>query len=579
MIKRYLFTFTLIIAIPVFLLMAGFFRLFETALIHHLSTQSLDATKQLAQGLDEEAKRIALLASALSHDETLLSLAQTYSRSINPSESYQAAHRISEQLDSLLSYTNLVGAIFFFFKGKNMLYNRNIQIDVTDQVKQSDWYQRVLQYPGKTHILQTFAQHTPQKSTGVFLSCAIAINDPSGTRGPEMILVSFKSQIASNILLQQDHEETGSLWILNAANDIILEQHPNNPERELLLNLVVSEGEQTLKNHRGKFLVVSHLVPYADMKLVRIFDHAVFTRGIRQYSWYARISLVGLVGLFFVFTAVFFRSIIIPIQHVIQKMKQVGKGDMTVQVAAKGMAELNALCHTFNLMVARIRDLTHQIEHKERQRARAEFDALQFQINPHFLSNTLNAIKMMATMVRANNIQKMTRALMTILSASFRTPDALSPLQDQLTNLESYTYIMKVRFGDSFDVVTTIDEDITRLYALRMLLQPILENSILHGIREIECKGRIDITGWREQDRLYLQIADNGIGIPPDTMATVWDNVRHSHKGLNGIGIRNVHERIRLNYGQGYGLSIHSVFGKGTRVTFTLPVIEREKNV
>jgi two-component system sensor histidine kinase YesM len=578
MIKRYLFTFTLIIAIPVFLLLAGFFRLFETALIRNLSAQSLDTTQQIAQRLDEEAKRIALMASALAHNEMLLSYVQTYCRATNSSESYQATHRVSEQLDSLLSYTNQVGAIFFFFKKKNMLYHRNIQIAVTDQAKQSDWYQRVLQHPGKTFILQTFAPHTEQRSAGVFLSCAIAMDTHPEEPGLEMILVSFKSQIASNIFLQHDHDETGSLWILNAADDIILEQ-PGSPERELLLNLSVSAEEQTLKNHRGKFLVISHPVPYANMKLVKIFNHTIFTRNIRQYAWYARMALAGIVGLFFIFTAAFFRSIIRPLKNVSQKMEQVGQGDMSVQVAAEGMAELNALSHTFNLMVSRIRELTHQIEQKEHQRAQAEIDALQFQINPHFLSNTLNAIKMMATMVHAENIQKMTGALMTILSASFRNAGALSQLKDQLANLESYTYIMKVRFGNSFDVVTTINEDIKGLYVLKMLLQPVLENSILHGIREVERKGRIDIAGWRKQDRLYLQITDNGIGIPPDTLSSTWNRTGHPHQGLNGIGIRNVHERIRLNYGEEYGLSIHSVLGKGTRVTFTLPVIEGKQHV
>ena len=255
-------------------------------------------------------------------------------------------------------------------------------------------------------------------------------------------------------------------------------------------------------------------------------------------------------------------------------MEQVGQGDMHVQVETSGIAELNSLCESFNRMVEKIRQLTKQIEVKERQREQAEIEALQCQINPHFLANTLNSIKMMAAMVGAENIRKMTGALMHILTESFSHDGALVSLEKELDNLEHYVYIMKVRFGDSFDVTFDIQAEIKTLWMLKMLIQPILENAILHGVRGLERKGELRIKGWRQEDRLYLEVADNGVGMSPEMLSSIWDHKVHPHKGLHCIGIRNVHERIRLNYGNAYGLKIRSELDNGTTVTLGLPVID-----
>ncbi len=123
MVKRYLITFTLIIAIPIFLVLVLLFRLFETTLVEYLSKQSLEATRQIAQGIDEEAKRIALMVSALANDEELLSRVYEYSLSATPAETLLASRQISGQLDRLFNYTNQVGAVFFFFKDKDILFH------------------------------------------------------------------------------------------------------------------------------------------------------------------------------------------------------------------------------------------------------------------------------------------------------------------------------------------------------------------------------------------------------------------------------------------------------------------------
>ncbi len=432
---------------------------------------------------------------------------------------------------------------------------------------------------GKTHILQTFSLQAEKHIKGLFISCAICPSDEAVMQGLEMMIISFKSRVYSDILLRQNREDAGNILILSADNEVILDSEgiknlyltfPDRPN---------SDGARTIKNDQGKFLVISQLMPYMGMRIIKIFDYAQLTGSVRQYLLYARVTLLVLVLLFFVYTGTFFRSIIRPLRKVILNMRQVGKGDMNVQVEAEGIAELNSLCETFNRMVEKIKLLTKQIELKEKQRAQAEIEALQCQINPHFLSNTLNSIRMMASMVGAESIRKMTGALMRILTESFSYHEAIVPLETEIANLEQYIYIMKVRFGDSFEVTFDLDGEIKTFHIMKMLMQPILENAILHGVREIERKGWIRIKGWKDEDRLYLQIDDNGVGISEETLRSLWQEKTHPHKGVSCIGIRNVHERIRLNYGNEYGLTIQSEVGQGTSVTLALPVIEGKEDV
>lgn len=579
MVRRYLLSFTLIIAIPIFLILVLFFRMFETTLVDNLSQQSLETAKQVAEGINEEAKRIAILASALANNQELLALAYTYNASTSSAEAYLASRRISSHFNILFNYLNQVGAVFLLFREKEILFHRNIPISLSPQYHQDPWYHDVLHAPGQTHILQIFSLDDEVNSGGLFLSCAICPGKEARANGLDMIVVSFKSQTYSDILLRQSRQSTGNTLIVNTASQVILDPDGMGKLYLTLPNFPPADGDQIITTPQGKWLVISSLMPYTGMRIVKMFEYDSLTGSIRKYARYAKIALLGLILLFFAYSGTFFRSIIRPLRKVILNMERVGQGNMNVQVKTEGLAELNHLCDAFNRMVEKIRLLTTQIEVKERQRAQAEIDSLQAQINPHFLSNTLNSIKMMAALVGADSIRKMTNALMSILTESFSSNGTLTSLDKEIANLEHYLYIMKVRFGDNFEMIFEIPGEIKALHLMKMLLQPILENAILHGIRSIDRKGDLKLAGWRQDQQLYLEVSDNGVGMSPETLQSIWENQAHPHKGLHGIGIRNVHERIRLNYGEPYGLTIMSAPAQGTVVTLVLPVIEGEDRV
>ena len=152
MLRRYLITFMLIIVIPTFLILALFLRVFESALVENLSKQSLESTQQIETGLNEEVKRIALLTSALAHDEELLSLLYTYHQASTPAETLLASRQIAIQLDTLFNYTSQIGAVFFFFTNEDMFAHRNIPITLNAAHKKETWYQNVLRGIGIRNV-------------------------------------------------------------------------------------------------------------------------------------------------------------------------------------------------------------------------------------------------------------------------------------------------------------------------------------------------------------------------------------------------------------------------------------------
>ena len=231
-------------------------------------------------------------------------------------------------------------------------------------------------------------------------------------------------------------------------------------------------------------------------------------------------------------------------------------------------------------MITEVERLTSERQRHEQERARLELEALRLQINPHFLTNTLNSIKMMAQISNAEPIRRMTAALMRVVSSSFRGGDSLGPLGEELDLLDQYLLIMRVRYGDTFDVRIGVPEELRGLHVLRMLLQPLVENSILHGLQGLDRRGEIVIDASRVADSgtelLVLDVRDNGRGAPAAVLEAALAEPPEHHGGMTSIGLANVRRRIVLNHGSGFGIDLESTPGSGTTVRLRLPMIRGE---
>ena len=239
----------------------------------------------------------------------------------------------------------------------------------------------------------------------------------------------------------------------------------------------------------------------------------------------------------------------------------------------------NQMLRSSNEMLDREKQYSHQLEEKndaieleQRLKRRAELQALQAQINPHFLYNTLDSIRWKAEAAGAEDISQMVRDLANFFRIGLSRGREIIPLEQEICHVRSYLDIQKMRYGDRLDYQIRIPEELKKLYTVKLLIQPLAENSIYHGIKESDRKGTILITAGEEPEGFYLCVRDDGLGISQETLTILnADLKRGVTVSDGGYGIFNVNERIRLYFGCDYGLELRSCAGEWTEAVIHLP--------
>jgi two-component system sensor histidine kinase YesM len=255
-------------------------------------------------------------------------------------------------------------------------------------------------------------------------------------------------------------------------------------------------------------------------------------------------------------------------------MKIVEKGDFDVKLKLTNRNEIGELCKTFNKMTRKVNKLINEVFIEKIRQKDLELQMLQNQINPHFLYNTLESIHMIAETNRDEKISIMAQSLGRILRFSISMKQDRVTIQEELNHLIDYIALQKVRFNNLFDITVNIDESIYKNLIIKMILQPIVENSIYHGLENIVEGGRINISGYVENSFVIFEIIDNGTGMDKTQVTNLNDYINGYNNFYKSIGLKNVNKRIKLYYGAEYGIEIFSTMGEGTKVKVILPCIE-----
>lgn len=265
------------------------------------------------------------------------------------------------------------------------------------------------------------------------------------------------------------------------------------------------------------------------------------------------------------------RMIVKNIEKLTWNMKEVKKGNLEVTVTSDSKDEIGELIQGFAEMVERIKTLIEEVYEGKISLKEYEMKALQAQINPHFLYNSLSLINWKAIEADEKDISKITLALSKFYRTALNKGNSVMPLQDEISNVKSYLDIQLMMHDYEFDVEIDIDESMYYYDTPNLILQPLIENAIDHGIDlKTEGRGKITIRGWSEGEIMYLSVEDNGIGMDEEVAQNILT------QKSKGYGVRNVNERIKLTYGAEYGLTIESKEGEGTKITVKIPVVIRK---
>ena len=267
--------------------------------------------------------------------------------------------------------------------------------------------------------------------------------------------------------------------------------------------------------------------------------------------------------------------ITVPIRNLERSVNEIERGNLNTVVDAQGSYEIRHLSQSVQSMARQIQVLMADVVSEHEKKRRQEFDTLQSQINPHFLYNTLDIIVWMIENEKPDQAVKVVTALARFFRISLSRGRSIITVRDELEHVRNYLMIQNMRFKNRFTYTIEAEEEILDLASLKLMLQPLVENAIYHGMEFMDGDGEIMVRAWREDKELYFQVEDNGLGMTQEQIKRLFSDQPHtgSSRG-SGIGVKNVNERIRLYFGGEYGLSIESEPDEGTVVTIRLPAVE-----
>jgi two-component system sensor histidine kinase YesM len=277
------------------------------------------------------------------------------------------------------------------------------------------------------------------------------------------------------------------------------------------------------------------------------------------------------------------RSISKPLYALVASMNQVKVGHFPTLIRDKSQDELGVVTEHFNKMVEDLKFLINELKRKEKLKRLAELKALQAQINPHFLSNTLNTISWLAKVQKADNISNVINDFIELLRASMGKGGEFATIKEEVEYVKNYLNIMAYKYYDKFSVHYEVEEEVLHYQTLKFLLQPIVENAVLHGIEPMKGHGHIVIKAYKIEEDLKISITDNGVGINAEEMSKLMQKKQDvqqtggSGDRLSGIGIWNVDQRIKLSFGEDYGISILSVPELYTTIEIAIPIVTEEE--
>lgn len=281
------------------------------------------------------------------------------------------------------------------------------------------------------------------------------------------------------------------------------------------------------------------------------------------------IIFMGLALFFSLFLA---RSITGRISKVVHQMSSVKNGPPIPMPPADSTDEVGELIDTYNYMSVEMQDLIKREQHTAESLRIAEFNALQAQINPHFLYNTMDMINWMAKEGRNDEVSEVVQRLSRFYKLTLSKKNTINSIADELEHTKIYVELMNMRHGDAIDLVIDMPDELSNFSIPKLTLQPIVENSIIHGILEKPEKcGTLIITGWEEGDDIVILVSDDGVGIPEDKIEDILRPVPSQNAKGSKVAISNIHSRLIILCGEGYGLSYSSKPGEGTEVTIRIP--------
>ncbi|MCX7711669.1 MAG: sensor histidine kinase [Clostridia bacterium] len=384
------------------------------------------------------------------------------------------------------------------------------------------------------------------------------------------IFDDFTGYLKQNVsVVNEDNVVLYKYNVFEESYKIPQDWHPNSDSNITEINTA-----------RDKIYLIFNSIPAANWKMVISISSNMLLKEVRHEASIVLLLCLLTLPIVLILINFLYIDLIRPMNLLIKKMVQIEKGNLGVTIDSNREDELGYVFRTFNNMSEEIHNLVNRVLKVQIAMKDAEIKALQAQINPHFLYNTLEAINWKAKISGVDEISEMVTALSSIIEANLnRSNQKFITIEKEQDYINNYILLVKKRFGSKISFTADIREETLNLMIPKLILQPLIENAIFHGLEMKKGKGTVQLSIVVEEDDLVIKVKDDGIGIDEITLEKLRKELSEEDDlqdtTSNGkIGVLNVHKRIRLLYGQNYGLKITSEIAMGTEVELRLPISE-----
>lgn len=432
------------------------------------------------------------------------------------------------------------------------------------------------------HIRDLFDRNESSYSWVISLSRAVEVTD-EGKATQALLLINLNYMYFEEIFSNVNLGNGGYVYLTNDRGDIIWHPKQNEIysgrfEEDNKYAATLKDGI-TVENLRGKNITLNvRTIGYTGWKLVGVTPSAVLGVDGIKFRFFVLFVADLFLFLLAMINAFISDKISNPIKSLDGSVREIESGNLNVEIVPSGSYEVEHLGKSIKNMLGRIKVLMSDLVAEHNAKRKSEFDTLQSQINPHFLYNTLDIIVWMIENENSDKAVNIVTALAKFFRISLSKGKNIITVKDEVEHVRNYLMIQNMRFKNRFEYSIDVDEEVLSYSSLKLMLQPLVENAIYHGMEFMDGDGEIDVKVFKEDDSLYFTITDNGLGMSEDMVETLLSKDFVPSKKGSGIGVKNVNERIKLYFGSEYGLKVESEPDEGTKITIHLPAVVYGEN-
>lgn len=496
-------------------------------------------------------------------------------------EADEAGVQLLSQFSTVLSSREDIYNLGILQKnGKALLNEGKSKLNTYVDMEKQEWYRRAVENKDSFYLSSAHVQHMIQGERPWVITLSRYIPDPMNKEGG-VLFVDLNYSAIRKLCDDSSVGKKGYIFILDEGGNIVY-----HPQQQQLYNELQTEYIDEVMNCQTDVLNMGngdsarlYTISRSDTTGWTVVSCSYISELLKKSEEAQKIYMlmaVLLVAIALLISSFMAKSITQPILKLQSSMALIQEGDFRAgNVEVESRNEIGSLTETFNVMTLRIQELMEQNINEQKAKRKSEMKALQSQINPHFLYNTLDSIIWMAESGKNEEVVLMTASLARLLRQNISNEEEEISIFEEVEYCRNYLTIQKMRYKDKLEFRIDVAPEITSCQIIKLVLQPLIENAIYHGLKYKESKGLLELIGYAAGEDIIFEIRDNGVGMDEETLNHIFERHTVNYRS-NGVGVYNVERRIKLTYGQEYGITYKSRPGEGTVARVCIPKERRD---